>query len=81
MIVLHSFIVGILAMLLFTYAVKILGAAQTAAFGALTPILSMLGGIFLLDEIITPVKLLGICLVTIGVVFASGALRFTNKIK
>ena len=79
MIVLHSFIVGILAMLLFTYAVKILGAAQTAAFGALTPILSMLGGIFLLDEIITPVKLLGICLVTIGVLFASGALRFTKK--
>ena len=79
MIVLHSFIVGILAMLLFTYAVKILGAAQTAAFGALTPILSMLGGIFLLDEIITPVKLLGICLVTIGVVLASGALRFTKK--
>jgi drug/metabolite transporter (DMT)-like permease len=79
MIILHSFIVGILAMLLFTYAVKILGAAQTAAFGALTPILSMLGGIFLLDEIITPVKLLGICLVTIGVVFASGALRFTKK--
>ena len=79
MIILHSFIVGILAMLLFTYAVKILGAAQTAAFGALTPILSMLGGIFLLDEIITPVKLLGICLVTIGVVFASGALMFTKK--
>ena len=79
MIVLHSFIVGILAMLLFTYAVKILGAAQTAAFGALTPILSMLGGIFLLDEIITPVKLLGICLVTLGVLFASGAIRFTKK--
>jgi drug/metabolite transporter (DMT)-like permease len=79
MIILHSFIVGILAMLLFTYAVKILGAAQTAAFGALTPILSMLGGIFLLDEIITPVKLLGICFVTVGVLFASGALRFTKK--
>ena len=79
MIVLHGVIIGILAMLLFTYAVKILGAAQTAAFGALTPILSMLGGIFLLDETITPIKLIGICLVTLGVLFASGALRFTKK--
>ena len=79
MIVLHGVIIGILAMLLFTYAVKILGAAQTAAFGALTPILSMLGGIFLLDETITPIKLIGICLVTLGVLFASGALRFTKE--
>ena len=80
MIILHSFIIGILAMLLFTYAVKKLGAAQTAAFGALTPILSMLGGIIFLDEIITPPKLLGICLVTIGVLFASGAISFTKKL-
>ena len=80
MIILHSFIIGILAMLLFTYAVKKLGAAQTAAFGALTPILSMLGGIIFLDEIITPAKLLGICLVTIGVLFASGAISFTKKL-
>jgi len=80
MIILHSFIIGILAMLLFTYAVKKLGAAQTAAFGAFTPILSMLGGIIFLDEIITPPKLLGICLVTIGVLFASGAISFTKKL-
>ena len=80
MIILHSFIIGILAMLLFTYAVKKLGAAQTAAFGAITPILSMLGGIIFLDEIITPPKLLGICLVTIGVLFASGAISFTKKL-
>ena len=80
MIILHSFIIGILAMLLFTYAVKKLGAAQTAAFGAITPILSMLGGIIFLDEIITPPKLLGICLVTIGVLFASGAISFSKKL-
>ena len=79
MIILHSVIIGILAMLLFTYAVNQLGAAQTAAFGAITPILSMLGGIILLDELITPSKLLGICLVTTGVLFASGALSFTKK--
>lgn len=79
MVILHSFIIGILAMLLFTYAVKKLGAVQTAAFGALTPILALIGGVILLDEIISPSKLLGICLVTAGVLFASGALSFTKK--
>ena len=79
MIVLHSVITGILAMPLYTYAVKQLGAPQTAAFGAITPILSMLGGVIFLDELITPLKLIGICLVTAGVLFASGALIFTKK--
>ena len=79
MVILHSFIIGILAMLLFTYAVKKLGAVQTAAFGALTPILAMIGGVILLDEIISPSKLSGICLVTAGVLLASGALSFTKK--
>ena len=79
MVILHSFIIGILAMLLFTYAVKKLGAAQTAAFGALTPILALIGGVILLDEIISPSKLSGICLVTAGVLLASGALSFTKK--
>ena len=79
MVILHSFIIGILAMLLFTYAVKKLGAVQTAAFGALTPILALIGGVILLDEIISPSKLFGICLVTAGVLLASGALSFTKK--
>ena len=79
MVILHSFIIGILAMLLFTYAVKKLGAVQTAAFGALTPVLAMIGGVILLDEIISPSKLSGICLVTAGVLLASGALSFTKK--
>ena len=64
MIVLHSVITGILAMPLYTYAVKQLGAPQTAAFGAITPILSTLGAIFYMVELFTPSKLLGICLET-----------------
>ena len=79
MVILHSFIIGILAMLLFTYAVKKLGAVQTAAFGALTPVLALIGGVILLDEIISPSKLSGIFLVTAGVLLASGALSFTKK--
>jgi len=74
MIVLQSFIIAILAMFLFGYAVQILGAAETAAFGALTPILALLGGAAFLDETVTPLKVLGVILVATGVFLASGVL-------
>jgi drug/metabolite transporter (DMT)-like permease len=74
MIVLQSFIIAILAMFLFGYAVQILGAAETAAFGALTPILALLGGAVFLDETVTPIKVFGVVLVAAGVLFASGVL-------
>ncbi|MHA6263515.1 DMT family transporter [Arenibacterium sp. CAU 1754] len=74
MIVLQSFIIGILAMFLFGYAVQILGAAETAAFGALTPILALLGGVAFLGETVTPLKVGGVVLVAAGVFLASGVL-------
>jgi len=74
MIVLQSFIIGILAMFLFAYAVQILGAAEAAAFGALTPILTLLGGFAFLGETITPIKVVGVALVAAGVFLASGVL-------
>lgn len=74
MIVLQSFVIGILAMFLFSYAVQILGAAETAAFGALTPILALLGGVAFLDETVTPLKVGGVVLVAAGVFLASGVL-------
>jgi drug/metabolite transporter (DMT)-like permease len=74
MIVLQSFVIGILAMFLFGYAVQILGAAETAAFGALTPMLALVGGVAFLDETVTPLKAVGIALVAVGVFLASGVL-------
>ncbi|WP_238371853.1 DMT family transporter [Heliomarina baculiformis] len=74
MIVLQSFIIAVLAMFLFGYAVRILGAAETAAFGALTPILALLGGVAFLGEAVTPLKILGVALVAAGVFLASGIL-------
>ncbi|MDE0783274.1 MAG: DMT family transporter, partial [Planktomarina sp.] len=68
----QSFVMGILAMLLFTYAVRLLGAAQTAAFGALIPILALLGGVVFLGEEVTALKLVGVALVALGVFLASG---------
>jgi drug/metabolite transporter (DMT)-like permease len=72
MIVLQSFVIGILAMVLFNYAVQFLGAAETAAFGALTPILALIGGMIILGEAVTPLKFGGVILVASGVFLASG---------
>lgn len=80
MIVLQSFIIGILAMFLFGYAVQCLGAAETAAFGALTPILALLGGMAFLGETVTPLKVVGVILVAAGVFLASGILSKTQAI-
>ncbi|MEO0545985.1 MAG: DMT family transporter [Pseudomonadota bacterium] len=74
MTILQSFLIGILAMFLFGYAVQILGSAETAAFGALTPILALLGGVAFLGEFVTPLKVVGIALVAVGVFFASGVM-------
>ena len=44
----------------------------TAAFGALTPLLSVTGGVVLLNEDIFLTTIIGIVLVTFGVLMASG---------
>ena len=75
MIIIQSFIIGILAMVLFSYAVKLLGAAQSSAFGALTPLMALMGGVFFLGETVTPLKVFGVVLVAVGVFLASGILR------
>lgn len=80
MIVLQSFVIGILAMFLYGYAVQILGAAETAAFGALTPILALLGGAVFLDETVTPLKVTGVALVAAGVFLASGILSKSRSL-
>ena len=75
MIIIQSFIIGILAMVLFSYAVKLLGAAQSSAFGALTPLMALMGGVWFLGETVTPLKVFGMILVAVGVFLASGILR------
>ena len=80
MIILQSFVMGIFAMLLFSYAVQFLGASETAAFGALIPIISLIGGIVILNETVPAFKLAGIVVVSIGVFLASGlADKLKNK--
>ena len=66
-------IIGVLAMILYSIAIRCLGAAQTAAFGALTPVLALFGGIVFLGETITAGVVVGVFLVAIGVILASGS--------
>ena len=61
-------------MFLYGYAVRIIGAAEASAFGALTPLLALLGGAAFLAEAITPFKVVGVALVAVGVFLASGVL-------
>ena len=75
MIFLQGLLIAIFAMLLYNFAIRQLGPAQTAAFGALTPILALIGGFVFLGETITPLKSVGIFIVAIGVVLASGIME------
>ena len=75
MIILQGLLIAILAMLFYNFAIRQLGPAQTAAFGALTPILALIGGFFFLGETITIIKSIGIFTVAIGVVLASGIME------
>jgi drug/metabolite transporter (DMT)-like permease len=75
MIILQGLLIAILAMLLYNFSIRQLGPAQTAAFGALTPILALIGSFIFLGETITLLKSIGIFIVAIGVLFASGILE------
>jgi len=75
MIILQGLLIAILAMLLYNFAIRQLGPAQTAAFGALTPILALIGGFVFLGEAITLLKSAGIFIVAVGVILASGIME------
>lgn len=70
---LQGVLIGVLAMILYSIAIRCLGAAQTGAFGALTPILALFGGVVFLGEAITTGGVMGIFLVAVGVILASGS--------
>jgi drug/metabolite transporter (DMT)-like permease len=63
---------AIVALIFYTRAVAILGAARGAVFAALVPSFSLLIAIPLLHELPTPLQLLGVALVTAGMLFALG---------
>lgn len=79
MALLQGILIAVVALLLYSIAVREIGAAQTAAFGALTPILSLVGGFIFLNENIIFYKSFGIIMVTFGVVMASGIFEHKSQ--
>ena len=75
MALLQGVLVGLISTLLYSCAVTNLGPAKTGAIGALTPVLTLLGGWLFLGENITANKLAGMILVTFGVMLASGVVK------
>jgi drug/metabolite transporter (DMT)-like permease len=71
---LQGLLMGVLSLLLYGYAVRTLGAAETGAFGALVPILALTGGAVFLGEEVDALKVAGVLLVAVGVFMASGIL-------
>lgn len=69
---------GLLSMAAYSYAVRRLGAAPAAAFGALTPALTALLAIPLLGEWPETVTWAGIIAVSLGVALANGAFSRYN---
>ena len=63
---------AVVALLFFTRAVAILGAARGAVFAALVPAFSLLVAIPLLRETPTALQLAGVAIVTVGMVLALG---------
>jgi drug/metabolite transporter (DMT)-like permease len=63
---------AIVALLCFTRAVAILGAARGAVFGALVPGLALLFAIPILGQFPTRLQITGVALVTVGMLFALG---------
>ena len=70
---------GLLSMAAYSFAVRRLGAASAAAFGALTPALTALLAIPLLGEWPETVTWIGIVAVSLGVALANGAFSRYNQ--
>ncbi len=70
---------GLLGLWTFNVAIRRLGAARAAAFGALAPVVSALGGWSWLGERLDSFDAVAVGCAFLGVVLASGALRGTTR--
>ena len=77
--VMQGFIAGILGLVVYSIAIKKLGAAPAAAFAALVPVLSTLGGAVFLDEALAPSTVTAALLAAFGVLLASGLVRLRSR--
>lgn len=78
-VVYQGVITSIGGLIFFNRGVAILGASQASAFMPLVPALATLISIPLLGEVPSSVEWLGICLISVGILLASGVVRFGCK--
>lgn len=76
----QGFVAGILGLFFFSIAIKHLGAAQAAAFAALVPVLSTVGGAIFLGEALAVATVIAAALAAVGVVLASGLINLHKRI-
>jgi drug/metabolite transporter (DMT)-like permease len=69
----QGLLAGVLGLWTYSVAIARLGAAQAAAFGALAPVVSALGGWIWLGDALTTVDGVAVAAAGCGVAFASGA--------
>ena len=69
----HGVLNGLAAMFLYTYGIRILGAAEAAIFAALVPCFAAVLAWPLIGEAIGPAEALAILSVTVGIALVSGA--------
>ena len=67
---------AILALLFYTKAVALLGASRGAVFAALVPGIAVILALPVLGEVPTIVEIVGVCVVTVGMVAALGLIKF-----
>jgi drug/metabolite transporter (DMT)-like permease len=60
-------VAGVMGITAYGYAVKILGTQTPSTLGAFVPVVSALGGALLLGEALSGYALVGVCVVTAGV--------------
>lgn len=70
----QGFLAGAVALVTYAYAVKELGPSVSAAFAASVPVMTAIGGKIFLGEDLSQVKIIGIIVVSLGVLLASGVL-------
>ncbi len=66
---------GLASGLLFAFAISRLGAEVTSAIGSLTPVAASAIAYFWFEEQVTPVIIIGIALISLGVILASGLVK------
>jgi drug/metabolite transporter (DMT)-like permease len=66
---------GVVALTAYSQAIRILGVSRAVLFPAMVPAVSILIGIFIVGEIPNATQVVGLLLVTVGLMFAIGAFQ------